>query len=124
MVMDVHMAIAKKRKKIKPTYKVYVTYFPDGEYYIGFSSKMGDAYDKYFGSNKGILEMVKEDHALEKETIAEFDKKSFAKMQEFLLQWQYRNDPLCLNDMINIRLRMSYLKDFEPLDWKPKGTDS
>lgn len=117
------MAVRKK-KKVKPTYKVYCTYFPNGEYYIGFSTKMGAAYDKYFGSNAEILAMVKGgDHGLVKETIAEFDKKSFGKMQEFLLQWQNRHDPLMRNDMINIRLRMSYLSDFEPVEWSPKSID-
>lgn len=108
-----------KRKatpKVKGSFKVYVTYFPDGKYYIGFSTKTGDAYEKYFGSSKHVLEFEGE---LKKETIAEFDKRSHARMQEFLLQWQQREDPLCLNDMVNIRLRMSHLKDFQPLDWKP-----
>lgn len=111
----------KKRKpKIKTSYKVYCTHFPDGTYYIGFSSKMGTAYDKYFGSNSEILALVKEgDHQLVKETVAEFTKKSHARMQEFLLQWQYRHDPNCRNDMINIRLRLTHLQDFEPIDWSP-----
>lgn len=113
-----------RKKKPKSTYKVYCTYFPDGTYYIGFSSKMGAAYDKYFGSNSEILALVKAgDHNLVKETIAEFDKKSFAKMQEFLLQWQCRHDPKCRNDMINIRLRMSHLALFESVVWKPKDSN-
>ena len=113
----------KRIKKPKPIHKVYVTYFPDGTYYIGYSSKMGTPYEKYFGSNKNILEMVKEspdDHGLTKETIFESSKKAEAKMQEFLLQWENRHDERMLNDMINIRLRMSYLKDFTPLSWQPK----
>lgn len=81
---------------------------------------MGAAYDKYFGSNKAILEIVSNgEHCLTKETLFESPKKAEAKMQEFLLQWENRHDPMCLNDMINIRLRMSYLKDFEPITWKP-----
>ena len=115
--------VKKKRvKKQKPVFKVYCTYFPDQTYYIGFSTKTGTAYEKYFGSNSDILRMVKEgNHELRKETIAEFDKRSFAKMQEFLLQWQCRKDPNCRNDMINIRLRMSHLTEFESVDWKPKS---
>ena len=110
----------KRVKKVKPTFKVYCTTFPDGTYYIGFSTKTGVAYDKYFGSNSEILEMVKKgNHSLVKETVAEFDKRSYAKMQEFLLQWQCRHDSRCLNDMINIRLRMSHLKDFQPIVWEP-----
>lgn len=113
-----------KRKKVKEKklFKVYCTYYPSGEYYIGFSTKSGKAYDKYFGSNKEILALIKEkpdDHGLIKETIAVHEKRAFARMEEFLLQWQYRDDPMCLNDMANVRLRLSYLKGFQPCDWKP-----
>ena len=41
-------------------------------------------------------------------------------MQEFLLQWQNRQDPNCVNDMLHVRLRASHLKNFEPIEWKPK----
>ena len=114
----------KRTKKPKPIFKVYCTYYPNGEYYIGFSTKSGKAYEKYFGSNKDILQLIKDNpdsHGLKKETIYETEKRSYARMQEFLLQWQSRMDPLCLNDMINIRLRMSYLKDFHPISWNPKS---
>ena len=107
----------KRKPKEKKTFKVYCTYFPDGKYYIGFSTKMGKAYENYFGSSKYVLE---HEGQLEKETLCEFEKRSYARMQEFLLQWQQRDDPNCLNDMINIRLRLSHLKDFQPIDWKPK----
>ena len=113
----------RKPKKPKTTFKVYCTYYPNGEYYIGFSTKDGKAFDKYFGSNKNILQLIKDNpdsHGLVKETIFETEKRSEARMQEFLLQWENRDDPYCLNDMINIRLRMSYLKGFQPVDWKPK----
>ena len=115
------MIMKKKRvKKVKPDFKVYCTSFPDGTYYIGFSTKMGTAYDKYFGSNKEILEMVKAgNHELKKVTIAVYEKRSHAKIQEFLLQWENRHDPRMRNDMINVRLRMSHLKDFEPVAWAP-----
>jgi len=110
----------KRVKKLKPTFKVYVSYFPDNTYYIGFSSKSGNAYEKYFGSNSEVLEMVKKgNHGIVKETLAEFEKRSHAKMQEFLLQWQCRFDERCRNDMLNIRLRMSFLKDFIPISWEP-----
>ena len=112
-----------KKRKPKKTFKVYATYYPSGEYYIGFSTKDGKAYEKYFGSNKTILQLVKDNpdsHGLVKETIFETTKKAEARMQEFLLQWENRDDPMCLNDMINIRLRMSYLKGFQPIDWKPR----
>ena len=113
----------KRTPKTKGSFKVYCTYFPDGTYYIGFSTKTGNAYEKYFGSNATILEMVKENpdsHGLVKETLYETDKRSYARMQEFLLQWQQRDDPNCRNDMINVRLRMTHLKDFEPISWTPK----
>ena len=104
------------RKKEKQIHRVYCTYFPDGKYYIGYSGKPQKLYEKYFGSSSFVKEYQGE---LTKVSIAEFDKKSWAKMQEFLLQWENRNDPLCLNDMLNIRLRASHLKDFSPVIWKP-----
>ena len=107
----------RKRKKVpKKVHRVYCTYFPDGRYYIGYSGKTDKQYEKYFGSSTIVKEYEGE---LKKETIKEYDQKSHAKMAEFLLQWQQRNDPLCLNDMINIRLRMSHLTAFEPLNWSP-----
>ena len=109
--------MAKRKVKEKKTFKVYCTYFPNGQYYIGFSTKMGAAYEKYFGSSKYVKEWEGE---LKKETIQEYEKKSHARMAEFILQWQNRHDDSCLNDMINIRLRMSFLKDFVDPDWTPK----
>ena len=112
------MPVKRKRKPaVKKVHRVYCTYFPDGRYYIGYSCKPEKQYEKYFGSSTIVKEYEGE---LTKETIAEFDQKSFAKMQEFLLQWQQRDDPLCLNDMLNIRLRRSHLVEFKPKRWKPK----
>ena len=105
-------------KKPPIPYRVYVTYLPDGRYYIGFSHKTDKLFLKYFGSSVVIKECSPDE--LTKEVIAEYDKKSHAKMQEFLLQWKYRHDERCINDMIHLRLRMSYLKDFTPIEWKPK----
>ena len=110
------MAIKKKRKKEPQTHKVYCTYFPNGDYYIGYSGKPQRLYEKYYGSSKYVKEYEGE---LTKETIAEFEKKSHAKMQEFLLQWQQRHDPKCLNSMLNIRLNKEPLADFVPLEWLP-----
>ena len=107
----------RKRKKEPQVHRVYCTYFPEGRYYIGYSGKPEKLYKKYFGSSTIVKEYEGE---LVKETIKAYNQKSYAKMAEFLLQWQQRDDPLCLNDMINIRLRMTHLKDFEPLDWHPK----
>ena len=105
------------RKKPSNPYRVYVTYLPDGRYYIGYSNKTDKLFEKYFGSSVVIKQCNPEE--LTKEVIAEYDKKSHAKMQEFLLQWKYRDDPRCLNEMMHIRLKMSYLTEFKPIDWKP-----
>lgn len=105
------------KRKIQKKHRVYCTYFPDGRYYIGYSGKTDKLYEKYFGSSTLIKEYAGDD--LRKETIAEYDKKNYAKMQEFLLQWQQRDDPNCINDMINIRLRLTHLSEFLPVEWKP-----
>ena len=105
------------RKKPSNPYRVYVTYLPDGRYYIGYSNKSDKLFQNYFGSS-GIIKEYSSDE-LTKEIIAEFDKKSHAKMQEFLLQWKYKDDERCINDMIHIRLKMSYLTEFEFIEWKP-----
>ena len=109
----------KKRKKVKQIHRVYCTYFPDGRYYIGYSGKTDKQFEKYFGSSTIVKEY---EGQLSKEVVREFTAKSHAKMQEFLLQWKFRNDPLCLNDMLNIRLRASHLKDFREVeDWNPSS---
>ena len=112
--------VTTRRRKRKPAekkvHRVYCTYFPDGRYYIGYSCKPEKQYESYFGSSTIVKEYEGE---LTKETIAVFEQKSHAKMQEFLLQWQQRRDENCVNDMINIRLRMSFLKEFESVVWKP-----
>ena len=105
------------RKKLSIPYRVYVTYLPDGRYYIGFSHKSPKLFEKYYGSS-GVIKEYSSDE-LTKEVIAEFDKKSHAKMQEFLLQWKYKDDERCINDMIHIRLKMSYLTEFKFIEWKP-----
>ncbi len=110
------MARAKKPKE-KKVHRVYCTYFPDGRYYIGYSCKTERQFEKYFGSSTIVKEYEGE---LTKETIATYESKAHAKMQEFLLQWKYRHDDNCINDMINIRLRMTFLKEFEEIEWQPK----
>ena len=106
------------RKKPSIPYRVYVTYLPDGRYYIGYSQKPDKQWEKYYGSAR-IIKEYKDPSVLQKELIAEYTTKSHAKMQEFLLQWQCRDDPLCINDMVHLRLRLSYLKNFTPIDWIP-----
>ena len=75
-------------------------------------------FEKYFGSSTLIKEYT--DNDLYKEVIFESEKKNEAKVQEFLLQWQQRDDPDCLNDMIHIRLRLKHLQDFQPITWEPR----
>ena len=103
-------------------FKVYVTTFPNGDYYIGFSSKVGKAYDDYYGSSKSILTLVKEhpdNHGLVKTTIESYDKKGQAKLAELMLQLEHRFDPKCINDMVNVRLRLSHLDGVVKPDWQP-----
>lgn len=112
-------ATKKKRKpKEKQVHRVYCTYFPDGTYYIGYSGKTQRLYEKYYGSSKYVLEY---EGQLEKETIAEFDKKSHAKCVEAILQWENRHDEKMLNDMWNVRLRLSHLKDLKIPEWQPNN---
>ena len=110
------------RKKPSNPYRIYVTYLPDGRYYIGYSNKTDKLFEQYFGSSRAIKEVIiqRGTDELYKEIIAEFTIKSHAKMQEFLLQWKYRDDERCLNDMIHIRLKMSYLTEFNFIDWQPR----
>ena len=112
----------KRTKKPKKLFRVYVTYYPNGNYYIGFTTKEGKALDKYFGSNKEILALVKENpdtHGLTKDIIYVSEKRSFARAVEAVYQWENRSDPMCLNDMWNVRLRLSHLRELEVPSWKP-----
>ena len=107
----------KKSKRVSKIHRVYVTYFPDGRYYIGYSCKPEKQFEKYFGSSSVIKETSDE---LQKEVILQTSKRNHAKIQEFLLQWQCRHDSMCLNDMIHIRLRLKYLSEFTPVIWAPR----
>ena len=108
----------KKKPAEKKIHRVYCTYFPDGRYYIGYSCKTSKQFEKYFGSSRIVKEYT--EGVLEKEVIAEFPTRNKAKLQELLLQLQCMKDPLCLNDMLHIRLRISHLKDFAPVRWTPR----
>ena len=108
--------VKRKKTKEKKKHRVYCTYFPDGRYYIGYSCKTDKQFEKYFGSS--AIVKVSTEH-LKKEIIAEYDTRAPAKMQEFLLQWQQRHDDCCINDMLHVRIRSSFLKDFEPIHWSP-----
>ena len=108
----------KKKPAEKKIHRVYCTYFPDGRYYIGYSCKSERLFEKYYGSSKIVKEYEGE---LSKETIVEYDTRNKAKLQELLLQLQQFNDPLCLNDMLHIRLNRRHLKGFAPIRWSPRG---
>ena len=115
--------VKRRKKKTSQTklHRVYCTYFPDGRYYIGYSCKTEKQFEKYFGSSKYVKEY---EGTLEKDLIVTHTTRNKAKLQELLLQLQQMNDPLCLNDMLHIRLRVSHLTDFEPIQWKPRGDTS
>lgn len=122
--------MAKRKPKEKKKHRVYCTYFPDGRYYIGYSCKTDKQFEKYFGSSTIVKETVQAhlencrhlgEQVLTKEVIAEYDTRAPAKMQEFLLQWQQRHDENCVNDMLHVRIRASFLKNFEPIKWRPNG---
>ena len=109
----------KKKPAEKKVHRVYCTYFPDGRYYIGYSCKSEKLFEKYFGSGKIVLETDKS--LLEKEVIVTYPTRNKAKLQELLLQLQQMKDPLCLNDMLHIRLNRRHLHDFNPVTWTPRG---
>ena len=113
--------LKRRKKKTSQTklHRVYCTYFPDGRYYIGYSCKTEKQYEKYYGSSRIVKEYKEGD--LEKETIVTHTTRNKAKLQELLLQLQQFNDPLCLNDMLHIRLNRRHLKDFAPIRWSPRG---
>ena len=112
-------------KRTEKVYNVYVTFYTDGTRYIGCTSKTGEALKAYFGSNTAKDKLV--DH---KEIIFTSKSKSTAKLFELLLQLSImdslekvnvatifqgislpkRDRPVYLNDMLNIRIRASYLK--------------
>jgi len=112
-------------KRTEKVYNVYVTFYTDGTRYIGFTGKTGKALKAYFGSNTAKDKLV--DH---KEIIFTCKSKSTAKLFELLLQLSImdslekvnvatifqgislplRDRPVYLNDMLNIRIRASYLK--------------
>jgi len=115
----------KKSKREPKLHRVYCTYFPDDRYYIGYSCKTEKQFEKYYGSSSIVKEAIENNETLSKEVILQTTKRNEAKMQEFLLQWQCRHDTLCLNDMLHIRLRLTHLKDFVPVTWKPRhSTDT
>ena len=88
----------------KALYKVYITYYETGEYYIGVTSKSGVHFDNYFGSNTTDLKIS------HKEVLFHTHNKSDAKLMELIYQLRSFNDKKCLNKMLNIRLRRDFIK--------------
>ena len=95
----------KKPKRTEQVYKVYVTYYTDGCFYIGFTSKSGKALESYFGSNTIKDKLV--DH---KEIVWTSTSKATAKLFELLLQLSIMDSPKCVNDMLNVRVRASHMR--------------
>ncbi len=88
----------------KLLYKVYITYYETGEYYIGVTSKSGVHFDNYFGSNTTDLKIS------HKDILFHTHNKSDAKLMELIYQLRSFTDSKCLNKMLNIRLRRDFIK--------------
>ena len=96
----------KLQKQTKSVYNVYITYYTDGSFYIGFTSKTGKALESYFGSNTIKDKLV--DH---KDVVFTSKSKATAKLFELLLQLSRMDSPKCVNDMLNVRVRASHMRD-------------
>jgi hypothetical protein len=92
-------------KRMEIMYKVYVTYYTDGTYYIGFTSKTGTALASYFGSNT-----VRDKLVSHKEIVWTSPSKATAKLFELLLQLSRMDSLQCVNKMLNVRVRKDHLK--------------
>jgi len=87
-------------------YKVYITYYTDGSYYIGFTGKSGAALASYFGSNT-----IRDKLVSHKEVIWTSKSKATAKLFELLLQLSRLDSSWCVNSMLNVRVRKEHMKD-------------
>jgi len=94
-----------KPKLTEKVYKVYVTYYTDGSYYIGFTGKSGSALASYFGSNT-----IKDKLVSHKEIVWTSKSKATTKLFELLLQLCRLHSPKCVNIMLNVRVRKDHLK--------------
>ena len=95
-----------KSKLSEKLYKVYVTYYTDGSYYIGFTAKSGTALASYFGSNTIRDKLVES----AKRLFGLLKSKATAKLFELLLQLSRMDSPKCVNIMLNVRVRKDHLK--------------
>lgn len=93
-------------KLTEKVYKVYITYYTDGSYYIGFTGKYGAALASYFGSNT-----IRDKLVSHKEIVWTSKSKATAKLFELLLQLSRMDSPKCVNLMLNVRVRKDHMKD-------------
>jgi hypothetical protein len=98
-------------------YKVYITYYTDGSYYIGFTAKYGTALASYFGSNT-----IKDKLVSHKDIVFTSKSKATAKLFELLLQLSTMDSPKCVNDMLNVRVRASHMRDLPKFQLNFKDT--
>jgi|SRR5210317_367563 hypothetical protein len=93
-------------KLTEKVYKVYITYYTDGSYYIGFTGKYGTALASYFGSNT-----IKDKLVSHKDIVFTSKSKATAKLFELLLQLSRLDSSWCVNSMLNVRVRKEHMKD-------------
>ena len=96
----------KGAKRTEQVYKVYITHYTDTCFYIGFTQKSGKALESYFGSNT-----IKDKLVSHKEIVFTSKSKATAKLFELLLQLSIMDSPKCVNDMLNVRVRASHMRD-------------
>jgi|TARA_R110000851_G_scaffold138230_1_gene274434 hypothetical protein len=107
----------KPQKRTEQVYKVYRTHYTDGSFYIGFTSKDGKALESYFGSNT-----IKDKLVSHKDIVFTSKSKATAKLFELLLQLSTMDSPKCVNDMLNVRVRASHMRDLPKFQLNFKDT--
>ena len=93
-------------KKTEKVYKVYITYYTDNSYYIGFTGKSGSALANYFGSNT-----IQDKLVSHKDIVFTSKSKATSKLFELLLQLSRLDSSWCVNSMLNVRVRKEHMKD-------------
>ena len=110
--------MTKKLSKVtEKVNKTYVTHYVDGSFYIGFTQKSGKALESYFGSNT-----IKDKLVSHKEIVFTSKSKATAKLFELLLQLSIMDSPKCVNDMLNVRVRASHMRDLPKFQLNFKDT--
>ena len=105
--LQARIPMTKKLSKVtEKVNKIYFTHYVDGSFYIGFTQKSGKALESYFGSNTIKDKLV--DH---KDIVFTSKSKATAKLFELLLQLSRMDSPKCVNDMLNVRVRASHMRD-------------